>query len=334
VSAEGTTQITTDWPAIDAVRAAGGDSVTRLMERLDRRLVVLATGHGPGLGAFAGSTISAGGKRLRPLLVFLAAGVPTPESEELLAAGVAVELVHAATLVHDDVLDGSELRRGHPTVVATGGRAAATATGDLLFSRAFAELRSLQSPAAIRILSRASSELAAGELMQRADAWNPVDEARYFERCRLKTAVLFRAACELGATAIGASAQAANELGEFGERIGLAFQLLDDVLDVTGPPERTGKPRGADLLDGTITLPFILARMRDPELAALDLREIRTPDAAASVCERIAATDALDDARARALGLVASAKQLLPGLPERQRAALDLVADGVVERYA
>jgi geranylgeranyl pyrophosphate synthase len=232
------------------------------------------------------------------------------------------------------VLDGSELRRGRPTVVATGGRAAATATGDLLFSRAFAELRSLRSADAVRILSRASSELAAGELMQRADAWTPVDSERYFERCRLKTAVLFRAACELGATAAGADRVAVRGLAEFGERIGLAFQLLDDVLDVTGPPERTGKPRGADLLDGTVNLPLILARDRDRTLRRLDLRSIRTPQDAAEVCARIAETDALHDARAEAFDFVAGAKQLLPGLPEPQRAALDLVADGVVERYA
>ena len=331
MSADGTTQMTTDGAAADAVRAAGGEPVARLMDRLEQRLVTLATGHGPDLGAFAGSTISAGGKRLRPLLVFLAAGVPVPESDELLSAAVAVELVHAATLVHDDVLDGSELRRGRPTVVASGGRDAATATGDLLFSRAFAELRRLDSAPAIRILSRASSELAAGELMQRADAWTPVDAERYFERCRMKTAVLFRAACELGATAgRGPLAQ----LASFGELIGLAFQLLDDVLDVTGSPERTGKPRGADLLDGTVTLPLILARASDPRLRTLDLHAIQTAEAAAEVCARIADTDALDDARAEAFGLVNAAKRLLAALPERQRAALELVADGVVERYA
>jgi geranylgeranyl pyrophosphate synthase len=326
--------VTTDWPAIDAIRAAGGEPVARLMEELEDRLVTLATGHGPDLGAFAGSTISAGGKRLRPLLVFLAAGVPVPESEGLRSAAVAVELVHAATLVHDDVLDGSELRRGRPTVVATGGRGAATATGDLLFSRAFAELRTLDSPPAIQILSRASSELAAGELMQRADAWTFVDAERYYDRCRLKTAVLFRAACELGATAAAADAETVEELAQFGERIGLAFQLLDDVLDVTGPPERTGKPRGADLLDGTVTLPLILARSQDETLRELDLRSVTSAEDAARVCARIADTDALDQARAQAFELVAAAKRLLPGLPDAQRAALDLVADGVVERYA
>ena len=336
---ESTTQITTEWAAIDAVRAAGGEPVSRMMERLEERLQLLATGHGPALGAFAGSTIAAGGKRLRPLLVFLAAGVPVPESAGLLSAAVAVELVHAATLVHDDVLDGSPLRRGRPTVVATGGRNAATATGDLLFSRAFAELRTLDSARAIRILSRASSELAAGELMQRADAWTPVDAQRYYERCRLKTAVLFRAACELGETAAPGDVTVTTTDGEpalavFGERIGLAFQLLDDVLDVTGPPERTGKPRGADLLDGTVTLPLILARAQDPELRDLDLHSITSPEAAAEVCARIAATDALTEARGQALDLVSSAKELLPAFPAQQRAALDLVADGVVERYA
>jgi geranylgeranyl pyrophosphate synthase len=291
----------------------------------------LATGYGDELGAHAGSTIAAGGKRLRPLLVFLAAGVPTPEREELLSAAVAVELVHAATLVHDDVLDGSALRRGRPTVVATGGRLAATSTGDLLFSRAFSELARVGSADCVRVLSRASSELAAGELMQRADAWSPVVASRYFDRCRLKTAVLFRAACELGAIASGGPSDA---LAQFGERIGLAFQVFDDVLDVTGPPELTGKPRGADLLDGTVTLPLILARDRDPELAALDLRCIKTAEQASEVCARIARTDALELARGEALELVAASKRLLPELPERQRTALELVADGVVERYS
>ena len=124
-------------------------------------------------------------------------------------------------------------------------------------------------------------------------------------------------------------------LGEFGERIGLAFQLLDDVLDVSGPAERTGKHRGTDLLDGTVTLPLILARERDPELARLDLRAVRTPEQAESVCDAIAATGALQAAREEALAMVAEAKADLPALPEpSQQAALELVADGVVDRYS
>jgi octaprenyl-diphosphate synthase len=318
--------------AVDEVLEAGGDAVPRLMDRVEQRMAELSGGHGPLLARFAGDTIAAGGKRLRPLLVCLAAGVPPPETEALVRAAAAVELVHAATLVHDDVLDGSSLRRGRPTVLASGGRRLATTTGDLLFSRAFAELAATRSVEAVRILSRSSSELAAGELMQRADAWNAdVTVDRYLARCRLKTAVLFRSACELGALAGGGDV---SSLVVFGEQIGLAFQILDDVLDVSGPPERTGKPRGADLLDGTVTLPLILARAGDPELRRLELRSVTSPSQAEAVCDRIAASGALVEARARALELVLAAKQALPALPERQRTALELVADRVVERYS
>ncbi len=317
---------------VQAVVEAGGPEAARVMGRVEARLAELSGGHGPVLAQHASDTITAGGKRLRPLLVCLAAGVPVPESDQLVSAAAAVELVHSATLVHDDVLDGSALRRGRPTVVALGGRRLATATGDLLFSRAFSELADGGSIDAVRVLSRASSELAQGELVQRADAWNArIPLERYLDRCRLKTGVLFRASCELGALAGGGSVAS---LAAFGEQIGVAFQILDDVLDVAGPPERTGKPQGADLLDGTITMPLILARERDPELARLDVREVDSPDAAVAVCVRIEATGALSAARERALRMVGWAKAALPSLPKRQRVALELVADGVVERYS
>jgi geranylgeranyl pyrophosphate synthase len=317
--------------ASQAVVEAGGTAAARLLARLEERMGELASSHGELLGRYAGDTLAAGGKRLRPLLVFLAAGAPPPETDGLVRAAVAVELVHSATLVHDDVLDGSPLRRGRPTVVAEAGRRLAIATGDLLFSRAFSELAGTGSRPAVCALSRASSGLAAGELMQRADAWAPVAVERYLERCRLKTAVLFRAACELGAIESGGPVDA---LGGFGEEIGIAFQLLDDVLDVSGPPERTGKPRGTDLLDGTVTLPLLLARERNSGLAEADLRAVQTPEQAAEVCAQITATGALADAKRRALAMITAAKAALPPLPPRQRAALELVADGVVERYA
>ncbi len=318
--------------AVSAIGELGGPAARRVLAHVEERMGELARGHGPVLARYAGETIAAGGKRLRPLLVCLAAGAPPPENDLVLAGAVAVELVHAATLVHDDVLDGSPLRRGRPTVFASGGRVLATAAGDLLFSRAFAELAATGSVQAVRVLAAASDELARGELMQREDAWDgEVTVARYLERCRLKTAVLFRAACLLGALASG---EAAAELGAFGERIGLAFQLLDDILDITGPPERTGKPRGTDLLDGTVTLPLIYARKASAPLARLDLRQVQTPEAAAAVCDQITETDALARARTYALELVAQAKRSLPELPERQHHALELVADGVVARYS
>ncbi len=314
---------------LGAVLSAGGPSLARLLERTEGRLAEVAETHGAALGVHAAGTLAAGGKRLRPVLVFLCGD---GEDERLVSAGAAVELLHMATLVHDDVLDAAELRRGRPTVFAAAGRSAATATGDLLFSRAFAELAATGSEDAVRALSTASSALARGELMQRADAWDEnVAPERYLERCRLKTASLFEASCRLGAL-FGGRPDLAPALGQFGERLGVAFQMLDDVLDVSGPAERTGKPRGADLLDGTVTLPLILARRQDPELPG----SVTTLQEAEAVCDRIAATGALEDARGQALAHVTAAKQALDGLKlsERRTHALQLVADGVVERYA
>ena len=318
-----------------SVMAAAGPELSRQLHRTESRLSEVAEGQGAELSRHASGTLAAGGKRLRPMLVFLCGG---PGGDALLRAAVAVELLHMATLVHDDVLDQASLRRGHPTVFANGGRLAATATGDLLFSRAFAELAATGSAPAVSALSAASSALARGELMQRADAWaDSVTRERYLERCALKTASLFAEACRLGALLGDLAVSAEAALADFGRRLGLAFQILDDVLDVSGPPERTGKHRGTDLLDGTVTLPLIVARRRDPELRAMDLRALVTePSEAAAVCDRIAITGALGEAREQALQHVAEAKVGLSevDLPDRRRRALDLVADSVVERYA
>jgi geranylgeranyl pyrophosphate synthase len=324
--------VNTTQAQLGAVLAAGGPDLARLLEATEARLAEVAAGHGEELGRRASDTLAAGGKRLRPILVFLCAN--GDDDARLVAAAAAVELLHMATLVHDDVLDRAPLRRGRPTVFAEGGRLAATATGDLLFSRAFAELASTGSEDAVRALSDASSALARGELMQRADAWSgDVTPDRYIKRCRLKTASLFSASCRLGAL-FGGRPELAGAIGRFGEHVGLAFQMLDDVLDVSGPAERTGKPRGTDLLDGTTTLPLILARERDPSLAAVP--PPANAEEAERICDRIAATGALDTARHQALTHVDEAKAALAelDLPERRRTALALVADGVVERYA
>jgi geranylgeranyl pyrophosphate synthase len=321
-------------PTVEAVVQAGGAHIPPRLAAVEERLAGLTAGHGRVLARHAGETIAAGGKRLRPLLVLVVAGEEAPAREAVRAAA-SVELVHSATLVHDDVLDAAALRRGRPTVVAAAGREIATATGDLLFSRAFAELAANGDAAAVRALSDASCALAEGELLQRADAFDPeVSIERYLRRCELKTASLFEAACRLGTLQAPAGAGDQDVLGAFGRLVGLAFQLLDDVLDVSGPASRTGKTRGADLLDGTVTLPLILARRRDLGLAEVDLRAVATPERAAEVCERIEATGVLGEARRRALDLVAEAKAMLPGLDENRRRALGLVADGVVERYA
>jgi geranylgeranyl pyrophosphate synthase len=313
-------------PVSEIVHVAGSH-VAPLLERVEDRLLEISGDSGPVLSGHVTGTMTAGGKRLRPLLVVLAAG--GADGPGVVRGAVAVELVHAATLVHDDVLDAAALRRGQPTVVAAGGRDLAVATGDLLFARAFTELLP-SGVAAVRTLGEAGSALAEGELMQRADAFDAdVSVDRYLRRCELKTACLFIAACRLGSLEAGGDGGA---LTPFARDVGLAFQMLDDVLDVSGPAERTGKHRGTDLLDGTVTLPFILARERDPSLRA---PAGMTPEQAEALCDRIAATGALGEARSRALELVAAAKRSLPdGLPAAQRQALDLVADSVVARYA
>jgi geranylgeranyl pyrophosphate synthase len=324
-------------PPVTAVLDAASAWLPTRLGAVETRLREATGGHGPSLERDATATLLAGGKRLRPLLVLLCGGAGGGDAA--VRAATAVELVHMATLVHDDVLDDAPLRRGRPTVAATSGRGQATATGDLLFSRAFAMLAVAGEGSQVGLLSEASVALARGELSQRHDEYDTsITAERYMERCRLKTARLFECACLMGWTARAGTGPNGSggeaDLRAFGSEIGLAFQLLDDVLDITGPPERTGKARGTDLLDGTVTLPLIVAMRLDPALAAVELRDLR-PDEAAQICDRIAATGALDEVRTRAMEMVAAAKRTLsgPAFDEEQRSLLEMVADGIVDRY-
>lgn len=313
-------------PPVTAVLDASSRWLPARLGAVEEQLRAVIGGHGEVLGEDAAATLEAGGKRLRPMLVLLCAG--ERGGDAAIRAATAIELVHMATLVHDDVLDAAPLRRGLPTVAATSGRARAEATGDLLFSRAFALLADAGDSRAVALLADASVALAQGELAQRHDAFDlAVGEQRYLHRCRLKTARLFECACLLG--------HDDEHLRAFGADIGLAFQLLDDVLDISGPPERTGKARGTDLLDGTITLPLIEAAAADPGIAGVDLHGLDAASAEA-LCDRIAATGALARVRARALEMVAEGKRQLEsaGFEAEQRELLALVADGVVQRYS
>jgi len=319
-------------PPVTAVMDAASAWLPARMSQVEERLAELSSGYGPRLGEEAEATLTAGGKRMRPLLVLMAAG--DGAAERAVRVATAVEMVHMATLVHDDVLDGAPVRRGRPTVVARSGRDRAVGVGDLLFSRAFAELAVDGGEAEVAELSSASVALVLGELAQRHDAFDTsITEERYLHRCSLKTARLFESACRLGR--ISSGRPGTEELASFGREIGLAFQLLDDVLDVTGPPERTGKARGTDLLDGTVTLPLILARRLDPGLESAELRDL-DQDAAEALCDRIAATGALDEVRGRAKQGIARAKGILDSaeFSDEERELLGMIADGVVERYA
>src|SRR6476619_8635447 len=234
---------------LEAIRAT--DGLEEYLDALEERLARSVATH-PGLVAAVGNeALAAGGKRLRPTLVFLSA---PPGEEPSLAAGVAVELVHMATLVHDDLIDRAHFRRGKAAAWSVYGADAARATGDYLFARAFAELSATGDAEAVKVLADAVLSLARGEALQRTQTHDPSTTVEsYLERCALKTGALLEAACRLG----GGS-------GEYGLALGIAFQIADDVLDCSGATIETGKIAGTDLRDGTPTLPLLLAAQRDP----------------------------------------------------------------------
>lgn len=222
------------------------------LDEVEVRLADAVASH-PGLAASAAAEALAGGKRLRPLLVFVAstAGAAPP-----VEAGVAVELVHIATLVHDDLVDRAQLRHGRSSVWSDHGPSVAVATGDYLFARAFAELAGTGDAGAVELLARAAVSLSRGEALQRLQAHEPDTTVEaYLERCALKTGKLFEAACLLGGRR--------PSLGHFGLALGIAFQIADDILDCTGEATETGKLPGTDLRDGTPTLPLLLAARED-----------------------------------------------------------------------
>jgi geranylgeranyl pyrophosphate synthase len=325
-----------DTRAFEALTASVGESIVARLAAVERRLTEIVENREPAARVPALATLAAGGKRLRPLLVLTCGAINDADdlqASALISAAAAVELVHMATLVHDDVLDDAALRRGRPTIYAQDGRDAALRTGDLLFALAFEELAASDDAEQVRALSRASSGLAQGELLQREDAWDAtVTSERYLERCTLKTARLFEAAAQLGAHA-GGRPQLAPSLGAFGAKVGLAFQLADDVLDVVAATEQTGKTRGADLLDGTVNLPLIIAAERDPSLRELDLKAIDTPELASAACDRIIATGSPVEVSAQARDLVDQAKTLLgDDVSAAEREVFESIADQAVAR--
>ncbi|MEI7888670.1 MAG: polyprenyl synthetase family protein [Actinomycetes bacterium] len=317
-------------PEVLAVLESAGPSATATLVRIENHLADVADRATGEIAPFVSSAVAGGGKRLRPLLAVLSAGLNPSDSDAVVRAGVAAELVHAATLVHDDILDRADARRGAPTVVASGGREMAVAVGDYLFAAAFGELVP-NGTAAVEVLAQAGSDLARGELLQRADAWNiQTTRERYLQRCRLKTARLFEAAAVLGSRAGGLDSGQAER---FAGSVGVAFQLLDDVLDVTGPEERTGKPRGTDLLDGTVTLPLIIALERDSSLREVELASLDSASVA-QICDRIAHSGALDEVREMAEDWISQANQAVGAMTGVSAEAFHLVARALVDRVS
>jgi geranylgeranyl pyrophosphate synthase len=284
------------------------------LDGLEERLASAVDAY-PGLVATVGAeALTAGGKRLRPLLVFL-----TSKGESPIAAGAAVELVHTATLVHDDLIDQAEYRRGRASAWATHGPEAARAAGDYLFARAFAELAATGDQQAVRFLANATLALARGEAFQRAQAHDPETTVEsYLERCALKTGKLFEAACLLGS---GGN----RNLGAFGLALGIAFQIADDILDCSGETTETGKIAGTDLREGTPTLPLILAARVDDSV-----RRALAGGPLNGALIRVAETGALDEARLVALDYARRARNCLDGHLRREE--LEALTDAVVDR--
>ena len=296
--------------ALEVVRAAPGldDYLAEVAAELLRTVERY-----PGLVAEVGaSALSAGGKRLRPALTLLSS---SPDDPPPVAAGVAVELVHMATLVHDDLIDGAAVRRGRAAAWSEHGEHAAKAAGDYLFARAFSVLADTGDGQGVAVLAKASLALARGEAMQRRqrhDAATSIED--YLERCSLKTGKLFEASCVL-----------AGGNGEYGRLLGIAFQIADDVLDCSGETIETGKVPGTDLRDGTPTLPLLLAAQEDEVV-----RDALAGGAQEGALVRVAASGALERSRELALHYASEARSCLDGAPRRDE--LEALTRAVVER--
>ena len=281
--------------------------------------------------------VGAGGKRLRPALVLLCAKLGEYDLEQALPAALAVELLHAATLVHDDVIDRSATRRGRPTVYATRGEAAGILVGDFHFAKAYREA-SRAGAEVVDELARAVMVICDGELKQQADRYRyRPSEAEYLARIQRKTAQLLEAACAVGALLGGLEGPVEAVLRAYGHHLGLAFQIADDVLDYTSEEREVGKPVGHDLLEGSATLPLMLALAHPivgPELEQL-LPEGRplTPEQVTRVVDLVRGCGATQEALARARDIAGHGRRRLEELPSHPAVeAMAALADYVVSR--
>src|SRR5687768_767995 len=282
--------------------------------------------------------IASGGKRLRPALLLLASGSVGYAGDKRHALAAVVEFIHTATLLHDDVVDESQLRRGRNTANAAFGNAASVLVGDFLYSRAFQMMVELDDMRVMQVLAEATNTIAGGEVLQLMGSHDPeVDEARYLEVIRRKTAKLFEAAARLGGILGGSPPALESGLADYGMRIGTAFQLIDDVLDYCGDPAAIGKSLGDDLAEGKPTLPLIYAMRcgsaRQADVVRSAIRDGGREDFA-RVHEAIRDSGALDYARAAAQREADAASAALAGLPasEFKESLLELASFSVMRR--
>ena len=281
--------------------------------------------------------IGSGGKRLRPALVVLSAGAFGYQGKHHHQLAAVVEFIHTATLLHDDVVDASELRRGQSTANALFGNAASVLVGDFVYSRAFQMMVEVDNMRVMQVLAEATNVIAEGEVLQLMNCHNPdIDELSYLQVIRFKTAKLFEAATRLGAILGDATADAEAAMASYGMHLGTAFQLIDDVLDYSGDHHTTGKSVGDDLAEGKTTLPLIYAiKHGTGDEAALIRKAIR--DGGLDDLEHVIAamnrSGALDYTRRQAEAEAQTAAAALEALPNsKQRDYLLQLADFAVTR--
>jgi octaprenyl-diphosphate synthase len=289
------------------------------------------------INQIADHIISAGGKRLRPMLVVLAGRACGPAIADHHQLAAIIEFIHTSTLLHDDVVDESDLRRGRSTANALWGNAPSVLVGDFLYSRSFQLMVELNRMEVMRILADTTNRIAEGEVLQLLHVHNPdTDEATYLRVIERKTAVLFAAGTQLGALASNADPATQRKLYDYGMNLGYAFQIADDVLDYTADAADLGKNLGDDLAEGKATLPLIHAIRQSDSVTASRLRDIvRSGDADAmpEVLTAIRATGGLEYSQRRASEYAVNAEQALDGLPENDAmAALRGLASYAVER--
>jgi octaprenyl-diphosphate synthase len=263
--------------------------------------------------------IDAGGKRLRPALVLLSAGALDYAGTHHHDLAAIIEFIHTATLLHDDVVDESGLRRGQKTANALFGNAASVLVGDFLYSRSFQMLVEIGDMRIMRLLADATNVIAEGEAMQMMNCHDAgVDEARYLQIIRCKTAKMFEVSSQLGAIIAGASPETERSLAEYGAHLGIAFQLIDDVLDYSGNEEKIGKHLGDDLAEGKPTLPLIYAMRNGTDEQARCVREAIEKggrDDFPGVLSSIHATGALEYTRKQAESEARRAQAAIEALP-------------------
>ncbi len=283
--------------------------------------------------------IGSGGKRLRPILVILGAGACGYRGADIHELAAVVEFIHTATLLHDDVVDGSDMRRGRATANASFGNPASVLVGDFLYSRAFQMMVSVRSMRVMEVLSEATNVIAEGEVLQLMNVHDAdISEAAYLHVIRYKTAKLFEAAGRLGAVMAGVPREIEDALAAYGMHLGTAFQLIDDVLDYSGDLSATGKNLGDDLAEGKPTLPLIHAlRAGDAEQAALVRRAIEQGGIAdfEPVVHAVVATGALAYARSVAEREAQLAADAIAALSDSQyrKSLIDLAAFSVSRDY-